>query len=364
MTVPGRSRARQHAVSRAGNRRPRSFTRLLDVDGSPLRTSEYFGTATFGFELIDKLLAPADVQTLRGAATSKEPLSRDLADKVARAVRDWAMGKGATHYCHWFQPQTGLTAEKHDSFFAFDKNGSAIEHFTGSQLIQAEPDASSFPSGGVRATFEARGYTAWDASSPMFLMETDNGLTLCIPSVFISYSGEALDEKTSLLRSIATLSDRAVAALQLLGQTDCKFVTTTAGPEQEYFLVDEAFYNLRPDLLLAGRTLLGSDAPPPPTTRRSLLWVYQAAHPSLYDGSRARALQTRCTDQDATQRSRSLTMRGGTHLRKRECGSRSQPADHGSDQVSRTAPPFGGTLSRKTLCWNQWFGQTRQLVTV
>lgn len=261
MTVPGRSRARQQAVARAGSRHPRTFPRIMDLDGTPLRTSEYFGTATFSFDLMDKLLAPADVQTLRGAATSKEPLGRDLADKVARVVRDWAINKGATHYCHWFQPQTGLTAEKHDSFFAFDKNGSAIEYFTGSQLIQAEPDASSFPSGGVRATFEARGYTAWDASSPMFLMQTENGLTLCIPSLFISYGGEALDEKTALLRSLAALSDRAVTALGLLGHDDVKFVSTTAGPEQEYFLIDEAFYNLRPDLILAGRTLVGRTPP-------------------------------------------------------------------------------------------------------
>jgi glutamine synthetase len=256
----GRASARFQAVRDAGARRPRKFERPLGTDGAPLRTSEYFGCATFSFELMEKRLPAADVAILKEFATSERTMSLELADMVAKAVKEWAMVKGATHYCHWFQPQTGTTAEKHDSFFSFDDNGGAIEKFGGKQLIQAEPDASSFPSGGVRATFEARGYTAWDASSPMFLMETENGLTLCIPSVFCSYGGQALDEKTPLLRSLARLSERAVESLALLGH-DAKFVSTTAGPEQEYFLVDEALHNLRPDLLLAGRTLFGRTPP-------------------------------------------------------------------------------------------------------
>lgn len=251
-----RSAARLHAVAQAGARRPRRFERRNSVDGVPMRTSEIFGSLTFNFELMERVLPAATVAALREHATSKEPIERAVADKVAAAVQEWALSHGATHYCHWFQPQTGSTAEKHDSFFSLDRNGGAIEAFSGSQLVQSEPDASSFPSGGMRATFEARGYTAWDSSSPMFLMETESGLTLCIPSVFCSYSGDALDEKTPLLRSLSAVSDAAVASLKLLGH-DSKHVITTAGPEQEYFLVDEALHNLRPDLLLSGRTLFG-----------------------------------------------------------------------------------------------------------
>ncbi len=255
MTID-RSAARQDAVAQAGARRPRRFERPTGTDGAPMRTSEYFGSLTFNFELMERVLPAADVQTMREHATAKEPLARALADKVAAAVKEWALGQGATHYCHWFQPQTGSTAEKHDSFFSFDRGGMGLEAFTGAQLVQGEPDASSFPSGGMRATFEARGYTAWDSSSPMFLMATESGLTLCIPSVFCSYSGDALDEKTPLLRSLAAVSEAAVASLKLLGH-DSKHVVATAGPEQEYFLVDEALHNLRPDLVLAGRTLFG-----------------------------------------------------------------------------------------------------------
>lgn len=220
-------------------------------------TSEYYGCNTFSFELMEKKLPAADVAFLRKYATSDTPLNLELANKVADAVREWAQSRGATHYCHWFQPQTGATAEKHDAFFSLDRKGNPVERFTGKELIQSEPDASSFPSGGMRATFEARGYTAWDASSPMFLMESDNGLTLCIPSLFISYNGQALDEKTPLLRSLNALNKASVESLKLLGHPETQHVIATAGPEQEYFVVDEALYNLRPDLMLAGRTLLG-----------------------------------------------------------------------------------------------------------
>ena len=256
-----RSHARYDAVKAAGNRETRKMQRPMGGDGSPLKISEYYGSMTFSFDLMEQKLAQSDVDFLRASATSKNPISRELAEKVAHVVKEWALSKGATHYSHWFQPQTGATAEKHDSFFTFDKNGGAIEKFTSSMLIQAEPDASSFPSGGVRATFEARGYTAWDPSSPMFLMETDNGTTLCIPSVFISYSGEALDNKTPLLRSIHAMNIQATEASKLLGFDHIKHVMVTAGPEQEYFLIDESFYNLRSDVMLSGRTLLGRTPP-------------------------------------------------------------------------------------------------------
>lgn len=257
MTSP-RATARFRALEAAGARTTRKFTKTYGVNSDPnLKTSEYYGCNTFSFELMERKLPAADVAVLRKYATSDTPLSLELANKVADAVREWAQSRGATHYCHWFQPQTGATAEKHDAFFSLDRKGNPVERFTGKELIQSEPDASSFPSGGMRATFEARGYTAWDASSPMFLMESENGLTLCIPSLFISYNGQALDEKTPLLRSLNALNKAAVESLKLLGHQETQHVIATAGPEQEYFVVDEALYNLRPDLMLAGRTLLG-----------------------------------------------------------------------------------------------------------
>ncbi len=256
-----RASARFEAVRTAGSRTPKVFAKTFArPHEQDLKASEYFGCNTFSFEMMEKKVSAADIAVLREFATSNKPLSLDLANKVADAVREWALLRGATHYCHWFQPQTGATAEKHDAFFSFDRKGNAIERFTGKELIQSEPDASSFPSGGMRATFEARGYTAWDASSPMFLMESENGLTLCIPSLFISYNGEALDEKTPLLRSLAALNKAATESLKLLGH-DAKYVMASAGPEQEYFICDEALFNLRPDLLLAGRTLLGRNPP-------------------------------------------------------------------------------------------------------
>ena len=256
-----RASARFDAVKTAGSRSPRVFKKTYSrPHESGLKASEYFGCNTFSFEMMENKIPAGDIAVLREFATSNTPLTLDLANKVADAVREWALSRGATHYCHWFQPQTGATAEKHDAFFSFDKRGNGVERFTGKELIQSEPDASSFPSGGVRATFEARGYTAWDASSPMFLMESENGMTLCIPSLFISYNGEALDEKTPLLRSLSALNKSATESLKLLGH-DVKYVIASAGPEQEYFVCDEALFNLRPDLLLAGRTLLGRNPP-------------------------------------------------------------------------------------------------------
>jgi glutamine synthetase len=257
-----RASARFEGIRIAGARTPRVFQKTYGQSTDRnLRTSEYYGCNTFGFDQMERKLSASDIAILKEYATSDKPLSLEIANKVADAVRDWSLNRGATHYCHWFQPQTGATAEKHDAFFSLDKKGHAIERFTGKELIQSEPDASSFPSGGVRATFEARGYTVWDASSPMFLMESDNGLTLCIPSLFISYNGEALDEKTPLLRSLSALNKASVESLKLLGHSDVKHVIATAGPEQEYFIVDEALFNLRPDLMLAGRTLLGRTPP-------------------------------------------------------------------------------------------------------
>jgi glutamine synthetase len=190
-----------------------------------------------------------------------DPLDPQLADAIAQAMREWAMEKGATHYTHWFQPLTGLTAEKHDSFYNPTGDGHAIAEFSGKELIQGEPDASSFPTGGIRATFEARGYTAWDPTSPAFILDNPNGTFLCIPTAFVSWTGEALDTKIPLLRSMDALSRTALKALSLLGDHDATRIFTTVGPEQEYFLVDEQYYFERPDLYTTGRTLFGAKPP-------------------------------------------------------------------------------------------------------
>jgi glutamine synthetase len=190
-----------------------------------------------------------------------QPLDPAIADAVAAAMKDWAIEKGATHFTHLFQPMTGLTAEKHDSFLQPTGDGAAIVEFGGKELVRGEPDASSFPSGGIRATFEARGYTAWDPTSPAYIYESPNGATLVIPTAFLSWTGEALDKKTPLLRSMEALSTHALRILRLFGNHEARKVFTTVGPEQEYFLIDKHFYYARPDLINAGRTLFG--APPP-----------------------------------------------------------------------------------------------------
>lgn len=253
--------ARFRAVELATSRHPRKFDLPKDDLGRSLAVSDYFGQYTFGVKEIKGAIPKADYERFLELSHSGQPLEKDLADKIAKAVRNWAMEMGITHFCHWFQPMTGLTAEKHDAFISFSDDGAPIEKFSGSQLIQSEPDASSFPSGGMRTTFEARGYTAWDPSSPMFMMTTLNGKTLCIPSVFISYHSHALDEKTPLLRSIECLSSQATQLLHLLGDTNIERVTATLGAEQEYFLIDRSYYGLRPDLMLTGRTLLGARPP-------------------------------------------------------------------------------------------------------
>jgi glutamine synthetase len=227
--------------------------------GEPI--SHYFGSLTFGArQMRDKL--PKEVfAKLHSAIRHGKKLDLEIAPTVAQVIKEWALSHGVTHFCHWFQPQTGLTAEKHDAFFTFDENKLPMESFTGEQLIQSEPDASSFPSGGLRATWEARGYTAWNPASPVFIMESAGTRTLCIPSVFIGYNGEALDEVTPLLRSSDVLSHKAMALLELLGDKGAMRVYTTMGAEQEYFLIDRGHFAMRPDLVMGGRTLLG--APPP-----------------------------------------------------------------------------------------------------
>ena len=221
-----------------------------------------FGANVFSPAVQRQRLPKAVYRELAGDASSQGKLLEPaLADAVAAAMKEWAMEHGATHYTHWFQPLTGSTAEKHDSFYVPTGDGNAIAEFSGKELIQGEPDASSFPTGGIRATFEARGYTAWDPTSPAFILENPNGALLCIPTAFASWTGEALDHKIPLLRSMDALSRSAVRALGLLGDDAATRVFTTVGPEQEYFLIDEQYYFERPDLVTTGRTLFGAKPP-------------------------------------------------------------------------------------------------------
>jgi glutamine synthetase len=232
--------------------------------GAPDLTSpdnQLFGSNVFS-PAVQRQRLPKDVfRKLSQTLAKGEALDTSLADAVALAMKEWALEKGATHYSHVFQPLTGLTAEKHDSFFGPTGEGTALAEFSGKELIQAEPDASSFPTGGIRATFEARGYTAWDPTSPAFILENPNGALLCIPTAFVSWTGEALDHKIPLLRSMDALSKSAMRALKLLGNTSAHRVFTTVGPEQEYFLIDQQYYFERPDLLTTGRTLFGAKPP-------------------------------------------------------------------------------------------------------
>ena len=228
--------------------------------GKCVPVSEYYGEDTFNIKAIKVKLPRETYKKIIEAINEGTVLDIETANIVAHAMKEWALAKGATHFAHWFQPMTGITAEKHDAFVEPAGIGEVIERFTGKQLVQGEPDASSFPSGGIRSTFEARGYTAWDMSSPAFIRRNGISTTLCIPTAFISYTGEALDKKTPLLRSNKAVNKSAVNMMKLLGNKDVKRVYATLGPEQEYFLIDTDYFYKRQDLVLGGRTVVG--APP------------------------------------------------------------------------------------------------------
>jgi glutamine synthetase len=240
----------------ATTRRPRKFKVPLDNVGNIQRVSEYYGELIFDFKTSSEISETLKKDIIH-AIESGSQVKKEQAEVVAKAVTDWATRNGATHFCHWFQPLTGGTAEKHDAFLTL-KDGKPIERLSASQLMQGEPDASSFPNGGSRSTFEARGYTTWDLTSPMFLIEGENGRTLCIPTAFVSYKGDALDVKTPLLKSINLIGKEATKFLNIIGHNDTTHVHVTCGAEQEYFLVDKTFYYARPDLVMTGRTLFGA----------------------------------------------------------------------------------------------------------
>jgi glutamine synthetase len=249
------------AAMREVSQRPVRITVRPEENGILQPTSVWFGMNTFGLRQMRAKLPKDIYKKLAASVRLGKKLDSEMAPVIAQVIKEWAMSRGVTHFTHWFQPQTGLTAEKHDAFLNFDENKLPIETFTGEQLIQSEPDASSFPSGGLRATWEARGYTAWNPASPVFISETGGVKYLCIPSVFIGYNGEALDEMTPLLRSSDVLSHRAMELLELIGDSGVLRVNTTLGVEQEFFIIDRSHFALRPDLVMAARSLVG--APPP-----------------------------------------------------------------------------------------------------
>ncbi len=253
MSIPS---ARNAAISAANYYRIPATLPYKDA-----HSASVFGSAVFNEKIMQARLPKPVYKSLKKTIENGAPLDPSTADVIALVLRDWALERGATHYAHIFQPLTGITAEKHDSFLEPDGKGGAIAEFTGKQLFQGEPDASSFPSGGIRSTFEARGYTAWDVTSPCYIMESPNGTTLCIPTAFVSWTGEVLDLKTPVLRSMKALDVQARRVLKLFGHDNIAMVTATAGPEQEYFLIDRSFYLNRPDLLSAGRTLFGARSP-------------------------------------------------------------------------------------------------------
>jgi glutamine synthetase len=298
--------------------------------GSPdltLPGNQVFGANVFGLDVQRQRLPKQTFRALESALAKGEALDVSLADSIAQAMKEWALENGATHFTHWFQPLTGMTAEKHDSFYGPVGDGSAIAEFSGKELIQGEPDASSFPTGGIRATFEARGYTAWDPTSPAFILENPNGALLCIPTAFVSWTGEALDHKIPLLRSMDALSGSAMRALRLLGDDTSARVFTTVGPEQEYFLIDEQYYYERPDLVTTGRTLFGAKPP----MGHELDEHYFGSIPA---SSRSSA----CRSRRATTRSRPTSTR--------------------SRRSSRTRTSAPTTSSSRCSCCRTWRGAT------
>ena len=265
MTETTSSNQRYSSLRSAVHAPLRKIEKMTNIHGKQAAISEYFGNLTFGLAQMREKLPRDAYQSLLKTLDHGKKLQKETAEAIASAIKEWAVMKGATHFCHWFQPMTGLTAEKHDAFISIQHTNHSelrvIERFTGSQLIQGEPDASSFPSGGMRSTFEARGYTAWDPSSPIFIMEDESGKTLCIPTVFFGYHGQALDNKMPLLKSVEALTTEGCEFLRLIGDVDVRRINATLGAEQEYFLIDKHFVALRPDLIMTGRTLLGSASP-------------------------------------------------------------------------------------------------------
>ena len=293
------------------------------------RIPALFGSNVFGEDAMRRYLPAEAVAAWKACLYNGEPLSLALANTIADGMKNWALERGATHYTHWFQPMTGYTAEKHDSFITPAGHGRVIMDFSGKELVSGEPDASSFPSGGLRATFEARGYTAWDPTSFAFLKDG----SLCIPTVFCSYSGESLDKKTPLLRSVEAVSKQAVRILRLFGDTETHRVIPQVGPEQEYFLIDKEAFLKREDLRLCGRTLFGAN---PPKGQELDDHYYGAIKPRV--AAFMRELDEELWKLGILSKTKHNPARDGPHLFRRQHRLRPQPAHHGDHEKGGRPP--------------------------
>ena len=349
--------ARRRAIEAVVHYTPPTTT--FSINESP---GELFGQNVFSRAEMQKRLPKGVFKSVLATIEHGEPLDPTVADIVASAMKDWAIEKGATHYAHVFYPLTGLTAEKHDSFLEPDGSGASIAEFAGKTLVQGEPDASSFPNGGLRQTFEARGYTAWDVTSPAYILENPNGNTLCIPTVFISWTGEALDKKTPLLRSQQALNAQAQRVLRLFGHTEIDSVVSFAGAEQEYFLVDRHFFYARPDLMASGRTLFGAPPAQGPGVRRPLLRRHPRAGAGVHARRGARAVQAGHPRQDPPQRGRPGPVRDRPRVREGQRRHRPPAAADGDPAPGRREVRHGVPAAREALRRHQRLGQARQLL--
>ena len=324
--------------------------------------SELFGANVFNKSVMKERLPKPVFKSLMKTIETGSHLDPAIADTVASAMKDWAMSKGATHYSHVFYPLTGFTAEKHDSFLSPDGDGGALAEFSGKTLTQGEPDASSFPNGGIRNTFEARGYTMWDVTSPAYILENPNGTTLCIPTAFVSWTGEALDKKTPLLRSMQALNKQAQRILKLFGHENPAHVVSYAGCEQEYFLIDRHFYFLAAGLAGHRTDAVRSAAAQGPGVRGSLPRRDSRARARLHARERARAVQARNSGQDAAQRGGAGPVRARAGVRERQPRDRPSAVDDGHAEAGGREIRDGLPAAREAVRGRQWIGQARQLL--
>ena len=347
------SKMRFFALQELANRQP------LEVTTPSNKLSDYYGSHVFDRKKMQEYLPREAYKAVTDAIEKGTPINREMADLIANGMKSWAKSLNVTHYTHWFQPLTDGTAEKHDGFIEFGEGTEVIERFSGKLLIQQEPDASSFPNGGIRNTFEARGYTAWDVSSPAFVVDT----TLCIPTIFISYTGEALDYKTPLLKALAAVDKAATDVCQLFDKNITR-VYTNLGWEQEYFLVDSALYNARPDLCLTGRTLMGHSS----AKDQQLEDHYFGSIPPRVTAF-MKELEIECHKLGIPVKTRHNEVAPNQFelapiFENANLCQRPQPACDGSDETHRTQASLRRTASRKTLQRRERLRQAQQLVAL
>ncbi len=348
---------RQAAISEIANHRVAKTQDYLEDAGADI-----YGEYVFDEGAQREYLAKPIFRKLRRTIEGHEPFDPAIVDAVAHGVKEWALAHGATHYTHWFVPMTGSTAEKHDSFLTPTGDGQTIAEFSGKNLVQGEPDASSFPSGGLRATFEARGYTGWDVTSPIFLQVEPNGVTLTIPTAYVSYTGEALDFKIPLLRSQEALGAQALRVLRWFDNTTSNRVFTNIGPEQEYFLVDRRLAEQRPDLLLTGRTLFGAPSPKGQELEDQYFGPIRERILAFMMDRRPRAVAPRHPGQDPPQRGRARPVRDGAGLRGHLGRLGPQHGRHEPDAPARRAARPDVPDPREAVRRDQRLGQAQQLV--